>query len=638
MSEDKDLDALLSDLQQNPESAKLDDLPAETIEKLYNKLNPYAYYDSLAGKNGIHKVAFMSQTNLRMEYMQKLITTAMTGFLFAVSKEYNAPTEIRRWIPKVKKLDKNDKADVGTAELVPFNIDTTISELKKTLALAESVKKEQKNLDEIRDSLKIEEKLSDGKPNQRLMSMVVNEKELANRVKVVEYLTTHQIRLLGIAADRDMDYTLEQLHGIPQAEELLKKYPPRSVQWYPREHTLEVPQSVVTNILKDFLKKWFEFDPNKDVREAYDRKKINADLTPDGKLDKVDPERPTPNAIKFKPNVNEVDLESYRTIVTNKKDKDAVIHVIRDTNLRIIVKDILSDSKTTERFISYLSHIPMDSPARVVAEIVPPQDTYHRFNYYFDVNYEEIRSAVACYYNEKPDIEYMTFIHKVVEGTEEEIEKQRQQFKSEHQDSIKVDVLSIFFGKWCMLGSFKKNREKLDFYNENTKVLQRILERIEDDRKMGKELMQNRVIHAKADNIKSDGPDAPGLAAYKGENKEFAAHGVQQVISPEHMKRLEKAKGNIKAAKELEYIEQKEQRMKELEEIKKQRNWNETEEKEVTSLIEDIKHAKEMLNVPDNAVQVDIHTFDTTSGNFSKTHFYTKAQVPESQDTKETKK
>ena len=38
-------------------------------------------------------------------------------------------------------------------------------------------------------------------------------------------------------------------------------------------------------------------------------------------------------------------------------------------------------------------------------QAIPPNDTYGRFNYYYDVNYEKLRQAVMHLYNDKPDIE-----------------------------------------------------------------------------------------------------------------------------------------------------------------------------------------------------------------------------------------
>ena len=140
--------------------------------------------------------------------------------------------------------------------------------------------------------------------------------------------------------------------------------------------------------------------------------------------------------------------------------------------------------------------------------------------------------------------------------------------------------------------------------------------------------MRNRVRQNKAKNIAEQGPDAPGLKAYKAtmssDGKDLTSKGVERVITPEEMKRLEKAQGNIKAAKELEVLEEYEKLIKGLEDIKKYRELSKEEQDKYNSARDYLLRAKEMINVPDDAIQVDVFTNNTKSGQFSKSHFYTK--------------
>lgn len=105
----------------------------------------------------------------------------------------------------------------------------------------------------------------------------------------------------------------------------------------------------------------------------------------------------------------------------------------------------------------------------------------------------------------------------------------------------------------------------------------------------------------------------------------------EKVISPEEMRRLEKAQGNIKAAKELELLEQYEQVISDLTEMEKLRPLTCDEVSQLNNARENIDKAREMVAVPDDAIQVDIFTSNPTTGEFRKTHFYTKAVVPDDQ-------
>ena len=42
----------------------------------------------------------------------------------------------------------------------------------------------------------------------------------------------------------------------------------------------------------------------------------------------------------------------------------------------------------------------------MIREMIPPQDTHHKFFNYFDSNYEELNKATEDIYGVKPDLEY----------------------------------------------------------------------------------------------------------------------------------------------------------------------------------------------------------------------------------------
>jgi ABC-type uncharacterized transport system ATPase subunit len=95
------------------------------------------------------------------------------------------------------------------------------------------------------------------------------------------------------------------------------------------------------------------------------------------------------------------------------------------------------------------------------------------------------------------------------------------------------------------------------------------------------------------------------------------------------MKRLEKSNGNIKLAKEFEYLEQLEKTICDLSDIKKYRALTANEENNLSDALQNIERAREMSIVPEDSIQVDVFTTDSLTGGFSKTHFYTKAEAPE---------
>ena len=146
-------------------------------------------------------------------------------------------------------------------------------------------------------------------------------------------------------------------------------------------------------------------------------------------------------------------------------------------------------------------------------ETIPSNDTYSRFNYYYEVNYEEIRQAVKYLYNDKPDTEVAINVFDTFDSIEE-----CNDYINKNKDKIITNVLSLTNYKWNLLGPFKKNRERISFYNENTVVLENILKQQEQDAKMGKKLLDERVRKKKVKNVKEYGKDHPNFAKYRKEN------------------------------------------------------------------------------------------------------------------------
>jgi len=327
-----------------------------------------------------------------------------------------------------------------------------------------------------------------------------------------------------------------------------------------------------------------------------------------------------------------VDHEDAMTrIFESKENFAAVSTLLRDEGLADAAMVALDSAA---EFKAYMFPVPTDSPARPAADVVPPQDTFHRWAYYTEVNYDELRTITEALYPERPDLDWAIALWDVFEGTEAEVDVEFDKHCKRYQDEVPSAIKSLEFGSWSLLADFKENRKKIQFYNKNTEVLKRILDRHAEDKRIGADLMRNRVRQAKAKNIATDGPDAPGLNKYKttvaNDGQSLSSKGAEAVISVEQMRRLEKAQGSIRAANELELLDQYLDRIKDLTEIKALRELTAGETRDLAVAVDNLDRAREMVEVPYDAVQVDVFTNDTTAGGgFSKSHFYTKSDSPE---------
>lgn len=160
-----------------------------------------------------------------------------------------------------------------------------------------------------------------------------------------------------------------------------------------------------------------------------------------------------------------------------------------------------------------------NDPERVKSEnnkfsnITIPNDTFGRFQYYYDVNYEELREAVHYLYNDKPDIEVALNIYETFDTLDE-----CNEYINKNKDKVITNIMTLTNYKWNLLGSFKQNRERITFYNENTQILENILKQQEEDAKMGKKLLDERVRKKKIKNVKEYGKTDPAVAKYLKEN------------------------------------------------------------------------------------------------------------------------
>lgn len=146
-------------------------------------------------------------------------------------------------------------------------------------------------------------------------------------------------------------------------------------------------------------------------------------------------------------------------------------------------------------------------------ENVPPNDTYGRFQFYYDVNHDKIRDAVQYLYNEKPDMEVAINIYDSFDTIGE-----CNNFIEKNKDNVITNLFNLTNYKWNLLGSFKQNRERINFYNKNTVILENILKQQEDDAKTGKALLNDRVRKKKVKNVKQYGKDHPNFTKYKKQN------------------------------------------------------------------------------------------------------------------------
>jgi len=657
-------DALLDDVLKNPDIL-LDEkrLTDEQVMQLQKRLNPYA---SLAGPRpveGRKKVAVVSYTNLREDYLRRLTMTSLVGFLFQVYHEWEVPAPQRRWTP----------AAADTESRAPYDPDRLVDELEAALAVAQEARTAGKEAAEAKRAAAEQDLL------QTLSAADIEAKYATANLAAAKaagllYAATHGAHRIGATAGVRLRATAEEALKFPEVKAAISRFP-----LPPEPGTQEMPAETAKEVIGSFLRHWLAFDPCVHVRSAHDAKtiaeaaekvrvgskEVSVDTKDPGHLtvEALRDEAPQPApehwtaytqivshgdsgraaalALLRDEDACEAGLATYDAfseICPEKSAREAVAGLFRYEGLAASMRTATSDEEARQAFLHYLAPVRSGSGVRPAADHVPPQDTFHRWNYYTEVNYEELRTVTEALYPERPDLDQAVALWEVYEGTQAEVdaafEKHCQRYAEETTSSLKA----LEFGQWSMLADFKENRKKVQFFNKNTEVLKRILDRHANDKKMGAEMMRDRIRHMKAANIAKEGPDDKGLGAYKSglanKRQDLSSLGVERVISQEEMLRLEKAKGDLQAAKELEVLEQYEKTIAVLGEkeallMAAGKTLPEFEAQELLHARENIGRAREMAAVPNDAIQIDIFTNDPNAGTFTKSHFYSAAVAPE---------
>lgn len=142
-------------------------------------------------------------------------------------------------------------------------------------------------------------------------------------------------------------------------------------------------------------------------------------------------------------------------------------------------------------------------------EHIPPNDTHCQFTSFYEVNYEKLRKATLDIYNVKPDLEHAIIVYDVVDS-----EKDVEAWMRKYGASAKYDIVAFPLNCWTIQGSFKENRDRVDYYNKNNGIIKSMLEQQEKDANLGEELMKKRIKTKKVRSERVFGKDSPEFQKY----------------------------------------------------------------------------------------------------------------------------
>lgn len=642
----------------DPEAVNSLELDEDELMELGKMLNPYAKVlgPGVGDKKHTKSIA-TTFTNMREDYYMRYITTAMVGFLFRMQDEKSPTEDVRRYTPK------SAKSKAKGEEKKPFTIEEMrahVTALDNLVTLVEEAKTELDDIEkdaadfnqtelvfseaEMREAEKImksdgtqdeeasEDQIRVANKMRTMQEKMIKVTHARDKLAGLKWTFTINARNLGIQSDYRYEATETEAVKYPNSAEVISNSPDRFRGILPGGEQ-QIPVAQAKKIVKSFLCDLFEYNPDAHVRGAADELRTGG-----AEAVASDPDRLTFKELTRggKIEVAPEDLEIVKCLVSESEiDTEAryktACAILQDPRLKKFTGLLMAEG--VEERMSRLRGTLMPKVIKKEMKRFPPQDTFHRFRYYTEVNMVALREITNTLYVEKPWLDFAIAAWDVFEGTEAEVKKQEQRFREQYQDQVCGDIVCLKPGGWTVLGAgFEKNREAIDISNNKTTVLKAILDRGEEDKKMGELLMRERVTRAKAKNIEKDGPDAPGLSVYKQNNP---MSGIGEAISPEDKLRLERAKGNVKAARELKYIDEQREIAHSLEKKARIEELTPEEKFQLKETLKNIERAQEMLSVPEDAIQVDIWSTNAKDGTMTKKHFYSKAKAPQNHTKEE---
>jgi len=288
---------------------------------------------------------------------------------------------------------------------------------------------------------------------------------------------------------------LEQYHEKWQKDEVLQGKIDENAKWMQKRL-----------IVKEFLEEAFQFNPDEHVRSAY-------------MPNPCDPEREiidTP-AAKFAINrLKKKDIVFRKNLLEYERTRN-LMHMAKKTPLSH------SDKKYTHEKLnqaidpavsntSLLSHGDFTDPtvAQAVYNMIPPADMFHNFTHYYEANYDRLLEAVNDLYCEKPQFDIAFNPHQWHSSMEE-----ANAFVEKHHNDVISSILISQSGKWTFIAPYAQVRKAERYFNEKTKVLERMMDHQKQSAKLGQDMMNRRIYKQKKQNIKDYGPDDEAIAMYK---------------------------------------------------------------------------------------------------------------------------
>ena len=269
-----EFDTLLSEVLENPQRVLDPSLSPEEVLALQRQLNPYSYAGGAGAEQG--RVAALSYTNLRADYLRRFTMTGLVGFVFCMLREWDAPAEARRWTSKAAaKREVSERAARSAATFTAADLlarSEKLQEMARAAADAATAAAAARSAAELANSDALAAEAADAPAAERRRL----DEEAAARLREadraigracgLQYAAAFEFRQTGQDCDARLESLAAEGRRHPEVREILEQFPLERAP----PGQLEMPAEAARLLVKAFLRSIFEYDPDAHVRSAHD--------------------------------------------------------------------------------------------------------------------------------------------------------------------------------------------------------------------------------------------------------------------------------------------------------------------------------------------------------------------------------
>lgn len=498
------LKTLMTKINEELESSSFEQLDSKCVSEAYNKL----YSNGQIIKGADNYLTF-SYTNLTAKYQQKLLTTAMIGYLFRANDEWEIDDDVKVFPVYDYVQGLRDGVDIidehyKTFKEISPRLQKAINDTKKKMNDRIVIRRFLEYLFQFDPDRHVR---SAYRPQPRDLDRQIIETPAAKLAVSCLKFKDAEFRENMLEHQRNLNLMNMAVNSDPMVNK------PYNTGFF---NDLVDPEcEIIPKVTKDF---------EKSDKELY--KTATKLLEKYTNIDRL-------NVEYLNSSVNIMD-DSFERIKQKFCLDTHVLDGIKE-ELRISYEGRLGLLQTENRKGStvlhdILSNLHRDyglNDGKVLVNtynMIPPDDVFHRIRNYMEANYDSLIEAVKNLYCDSPLLDIAILPHSWHKN-----EEAARDYIKVHRNQAIAEMVPAKSGMWNFFAPYEKVRDTTVFLNDKTIVLEEILAQNKRDQLVGDDLMKKTIKMKKNKNVKEEGDVAPGFKEWRKHNNTLQSMGAIEI-------------------------------------------------------------------------------------------------------------